>query len=188
MKTAGMAPEIPRPLQRVPGIVNFITTEATFAMKIMHILATFLIASAGGLLFHLLRTPLPWMLGPLAATMIYHAASAKRARWPVELRNLGMIVIGTYFGVIITLESLKRLGKVFPYAIGAAAALLAFTYFLGFGLTLLTPATPLTGFLRTAPGGLSEVGVGGLALNADVAFIMAYQMFRLFFILLLIPP
>ena len=85
----------------------------------MHILATFLIASAGGLLFHLLRTPLPWMLGPLAATMIYHAASAKRARWPVELRNLGLIVIGTYFGVIITLESLKRVGKVFPTPLAA---------------------------------------------------------------------
>lgn len=157
-------------------------------MKITQILATFLIATGGGLLFHLLRIPLPWMLEPLTATLIYHAVSAKRARWPVQFRNLGLIVIGTYFGVIITLESLKRLGKVFPYAVGGAAALLAFTYLLGFGLTLLTPATLLTGFLSTAPGGLSEVGVVALALNADVAFIMAYQMFRLFFILLLVPP
>ena len=52
----------------------------------------------------------------------------------------------------------------------------------------MTPATLLTGFLSTAPGGFSEVGVVALALNADVAFIMAYQMFRLFFILLLVPP
>ncbi|MBU2055501.1 MAG: AbrB family transcriptional regulator [Proteobacteria bacterium] len=343
-------------------------TEAPFAMKITQILATFLIASGGGFLFHLLRIPLPWMLGPLTATIIYHAVSDKHARWPVELRNLGLIVIGysmgrtvtlettrqilanlpamfavtfftvlfclgigyithrrtgislasgmlgsipgglaqmvllteeiedadvtvvtfmqmtrvlavvfsvpfiaaygigpmpgglasplastspyglvaalpailaapvgawlasrlklpipcllgpifataaavllgspappvpsplmnlaliffgTYFGVIITLESLRKLGKVFPYAIGGAAALLALTYLMGFGLTLFTPATLLTGFLSTAPGGLSEVGVVALALHADVAFIMAYQMFRLFTILLLVPP
>jgi uncharacterized membrane protein AbrB (regulator of aidB expression) len=32
------------------------------------------------------------------------------------------------------------------------------------------------------------VGVVALALNADVAFIMSYQLFRLFSILLLVPP
>lgn len=340
----------------------------TFWMKVLQILATFLIAAAGGLLFHLLRIPLPWMLGPLTVTMIYHTVSGRRARWPVQFRNLGLIVIGysmgrtvtlettreilanlpvmfgvtlltvmfclglgyithrrtgislasgmlgsipgglaqmvlmteeiedadvtvvtfmqmtrvlavvfsvpfiassgigpmpgglpspmaatgphalaaalpavlaaplgawlafllklpipcllgpifataaavliggpvppvpaplinlaliffgTYFGIIITLESMKKLGKVFPYAVGGATALLAFTYLLGLGLTLLTPATLLTGFLSTAPGGLSEMGVVALALHADVAFIMAYQLFRLFSILLLVPP
>src|SRR4030042_6942628 len=111
MKAAGMAPAIPGPLQRAPGIVNFITTEAPFAMKILQILTTFLIASCGGFLFDLLRTPLPWMLGPLTATMIYHAVSAKRARWPVELRNLGLIVIGYFMGRTVTLETTPQIPK-----------------------------------------------------------------------------
>jgi len=46
-------------------------------MKVLQILATGLIAAAGGLLFHFLRTPLPWMLGPLAATIIDDAPAGR---------------------------------------------------------------------------------------------------------------
>jgi membrane AbrB-like protein len=147
-----------------------------------------LAAPVGAWLDDVLKLPIPCLLGPIFATTAAVLIGGPAPPVPPFLMDLALIFFGTYFGIIITLESLKQLGKVFPYAVGGAAALLAFTYLLGLGLTLITPATLLTGFLSTAPGGLSEVGVVALALHADVAFIMAYQLFRLFSILLLVPP
>lgn len=147
-----------------------------------------LAAPLGAWLAFLLKLPIPCLLGPIFATAAAVLIGGLAPPVPPLLMNLALIFFGIYFGIIITLESLKKLGKVFPYAVGGTAALLTFTYLLGLGLTLLTPATLLTGFLSTAPGGLSEMGVVALALHADVAFIMAYQLFRLFSILLLVPP
>ena len=147
-----------------------------------------LAAPLGAGLASLLKLPIPCLLGPIFATTATVLIGAPAPPVPSLLMNLALIFFGTYFGIIINMESIKKLGTVFPYAIGGAIALLAFTFLLAHGLTLLTPATLLTGFLSTAPGGLSEVGVVALALHADVAFIMAYQLFRLFSILLLVPP
>jgi membrane AbrB-like protein len=147
-----------------------------------------LAAPVGAVLATLLKLPIPCLLGPIFATTAAVLTGVPAPPVPPPLMGLALIFFGTYFGLIINLESMKKLGKVFPYAIGGSAALLAFTYLIAHGLTLLTPATLLTGFLATAPGGLSEVGVVALSLHADVAFIMAYQLFRLFSILLLVPP
>ncbi|HOG18256.1 MAG TPA: AbrB family transcriptional regulator [Syntrophales bacterium] len=151
-------------------------------------LPAILAAPLGAWLASLIHLPLPCLLGPFFATAAAVLIWGPAIPVPPPLMNLAMLFFGTYFGTIITMESLKKLGKVFPYAVGGTAALLVFTYLIGFALTFLTPATLLTSFLSTAPGGLSEVGVIGLALNADVAFIMAYQLFRLFSILLVVPP
>jgi hypothetical protein len=147
-----------------------------------------LAAPLGACLAYLLRLPIPCLLGPIFATAAAVLLGAPAPPVPAPLMDLALLLFGTYFGIIVTLESLKKLGRVFPYAFGGAVALMAFTTLLGFGLTLLTPASLLTGFLSTAPGGLSEVGVVALALHADVAFIMAFHLFRLFSILLLVPP
>jgi uncharacterized membrane protein AbrB (regulator of aidB expression) len=51
--------------------------KALFSMKVLQTLSTFLIAAAGGLLFYLLNIPLPWMLGPLTAAIIYNTVSGR---------------------------------------------------------------------------------------------------------------
>jgi len=161
---------------------------ATGPQGLTAVLPALLAAPLGAGLAFLLKMPMPCLLGPIFATAAAVLIGFPAPPVPPPLMNLALILFGTYFGIMITVESLRKLGKVLPYAVGGAAALLAFTYLLGLGLTFLTPANLLTTFLSTAPGGLSEVGVVALALNADVAFIMAYQLFRIFSILLLLPP
>lgn len=147
-----------------------------------------LAAPLGAGLATLLKLPIPSLLGPIFATAAAVLLGGEAPRVPPLVMNPALILFGTYFGLIISLESVRKLGRVLPYAIGGSFAILAFTILVAYGLTFVTPATILTSFLSTAPGGLSEVGVVALALHADVAFIMAYQLFRLFSILLLVPP
>ena len=91
-------------------------------------------------------------------------------------------------GTIVSLEKLQRFGKLLPYTVGGSAALVGFTYLIGFGLTLVTPADLLTAFLSASPGGVTEMGIVAIAVGADVAFVLAYHLFRLFSILLIVPP
>jgi len=150
-------------------------------------LPALLIAPLGAWLAVRLNAPIPFLLGPIFATAAAVLIGFPAPPVPRPLINTAQLFFGVYLGVAISLESLRRVGKVLPWAIGGSVALVAFTYLLGFGLTFVTPASLLTAFLSTAPGGMTEVGIVALTLGADVAFILAYQLFRLFCILLVAP-
>ena len=150
-------------------------------------LPALLMAPLGALLAIRLHAPIPFLLGPIFATMTAVLLGFPAPQVPGPLINTAQLFFGVYLGVTISLESLKGAGRVLPWAIGGAVALVAFTYLLAFGLTRITSASLLTAFLSTAPGGITEMGIVALTLGADVAFILAYQLFRLFFILLVAP-
>ena len=54
-------------------------------------------------------------------------------------------------------------------------------------LAWLTPVDGLTAYLATTPGGLFAVLATAADSGSDVTYVMAVQLFRLVFILLLIP-
>ena len=145
-------------------------------------------APLGALLAHLMRMPTPYLLGPICTTAAMALCGYPAPPVPMALLNLCLVFFGIYLGKSMTVASLRRLGKVFPFAVGNAILLVFFTFLLGLGLTFFTSATLITTFLGTAPGGLAEMGVVALGLEADAAFVLAYQLFRVFFILLFIPP
>jgi membrane AbrB-like protein len=63
--------------------------------------ATLLLALAAALLCVWLRTPLPWMIGPLLATSIASVLGAPTRSWP-PLRNAAQWLIGTALGLYFT--------------------------------------------------------------------------------------
>lgn len=159
---------------RLPGLANLLPAIVT--------------APVGALLAHRLRLPIPWLLGPVFATAAMGLAGFPAPVVPRPLLAAAQLGFGAYLGICLSLESLRQLGKVLPWTLAGSISLLAFTALLGFGLTFVTSANLLSGFLATAPGGLTEMGVVSLTLGADVAFVLAFQLFRLFSILLVAPP
>ena len=154
----------------------------------LSVLPAILAAPLGAWLAYLLKLPIPFLLGPIFATTAAVLAGCPAPPVPGPLIRTAQLFFGIYMGIVITLESLRRLGKVLPYAVGGAVLLVAFTYLVAFGLTVVTPANLLSAFLGTAAGGLAEMGIVALALGADVTFVLSYQLFRLFSILLVMPP
>jgi uncharacterized protein len=63
--------------------------------------ATLLLALAAALLCVWLRTPLPWMIGPLLATSIASVLGAPTRSWP-PLRNAAQWLIGSALGLYFT--------------------------------------------------------------------------------------
>lgn len=135
-----------------------------------------------------LKAPLPFLFGPIVVIAIAGLIGYAAPPPPHWLTIMAQLCFGIYLGRSIPLDSLRRLGRVLPYAIGGAVALVAFCYLLAFGLTVVMPVTLITTFLGTAPGGLAEMCIVGLTLGADVAFVLAFQLFRLLSILTVMPP
>jgi len=145
-------------------------------------------APAGAWLASRLRIPIPYLLGPIFTAAAVSLLGLPVPPIPALPMGAAQLLFGTYMGTIISLEKLRRFGKVLPYTLAGSVALVAFTYLIGIGLTLVTPADLLTAFLSASPGGVTEMGIVALALGADVAFVLAYHLFRVFAILLIVPP
>jgi len=189
---------------RVLAVIFIVPFVATYGMAHPHSALTPLIRTAapwtlaalpailavplGAWLAWRIKLPIPFLLGPIFATAAAVLAGSPAPPVPGPLMHTAQLFFGVYMGIVVALENLRRLGRVLPYAVGGAVLLVAFTYLIAFGLTVLTPIDLLSAFLGTAPGGIAEMGVTALALGADVAFVLGFQLFRLFSILLAIPP
>jgi len=62
-----------------------------------------------------------------------------------------------------------------------------FSLGVGFLLTRLHSLNLISAFLGTSPGGMAEMGLTAVLVRADVSLVAAYQMFRLLFILFVMP-
>jgi len=45
-----------------------------------------------------------------------------------------------------------------------------------------------TGLLSLAPGGMDQMGIIANEIHADLSIVAGYQLFRMFFILFVVPP
>lgn len=164
------------------------SAPAAAAFGFVDVLPAILLPLLGAWLAVLMKFPLPFMLGPILATAAAMLVGYEAPVIPRGVMNAAQLLFGIYTGRSIALESLRKLGKVLPYALGGAVILVAFSYMIALTLTWITPATLLTTFLGTAPGGLTELCIVALTLGADAAFVVAFQLFRVFAILLATPP
>jgi membrane AbrB-like protein len=146
------------------------------------------LAPALSLLAYRLKWPTPFLLGPIVGSAVGVLSGFPAPPVNHYLLILAQIFVGTYIGNSISLRNVRQLGIVLPYAIGGALALVAFSFGLGYLLTLAGPVSLLTAFLSTAPGGMAEMGMTAVILHADISTVVAYQLFRLFSILLSVPP
>ena len=140
------------------------------------ILAGLAVGTLGGLVFHALALPLPWMLGALFFTM---AASIARAPvlGPMRLRPAIVAVIGVLLGSRFTPAVIDQAGQalvtlaiLLVYLAAVAAVVVPWYRFVA-----RTDWT--TAYFAGMPGGLSEMIELGEAKGADVpAIVLAHSL------------
>ena len=120
------------------------------------------LGAAGGVVFHVLLLPLPWMLGALMATMI-GAVAGLPLRAPARIRPLVVAVIGVLLGSRFTVQTMAgaaewiaTLAILAAYCVAAALIVVPFYRHVG-GLDRVTAYFP------GMPGGLSEVAASPIS-------------------------
>jgi len=138
------------------------------------------LAGLGGLaLGHVLRLPAGHMTGPMALAAGLSLTGWLSLELPQWLVNLAQIVLGTALGMRFTGLSRGLLAR------GTGLALLAVGAMLSIGVALAAALHALTGeavdvlVISLAPGGVTEMALVALSLQANPAFVTLHHIYRI---------
>jgi membrane AbrB-like protein len=156
---------------------------------------TLIIALAAALLCRWLRTPIPWMIGPLLATALVSVLGMRTESW-TPLRNSGQWVIGTALGLYFT----PAVGALVASLWWAIALGIAWALAMGLGfaawlrwlhaghLVALTPAElRCTTYFAGAIGGASEMTLIAERQGARTDLVAAAHSLRVLLVTVTIP-
>ena len=134
--------------------------------------------------------PAAELLAPIMAMAIVQAVSGDvLIDMPYWLIAIAQVCIGANLGL-----QMEGIGDKLTFRLGAAIVLnnvllISFTILIARILANWLPEYIfLDFFLSAAPGGIAEMAITALAVGGDVAIITGFQLFRLFFILLVAAP
>ena len=158
------------------------------AVPTQQLLLLLLAAALGGLTARFLRLPTPFLLGPILAASGFALSGQTMPLVPKLWLNAAQLSVGAYTGARVRLSELKNWRKLLPHTIFNVLALLVACLGGGWLLEYMDGLDVATAFLSMAPGGMAEMSLTGMSVGADLSVIVAFQLFRLLFLLLLLPP
>jgi membrane AbrB-like protein len=134
------------------------------------------------------KIPTPYLVGPVLATCLLSVNGLIAPSLPPIAVIAAQLCIGTYMGKNINFASVQKQWRVIvPYTLFNVGIVVLFSLALGWLLTRLVGMDLVTGFLSAAPGGISEMGLTAMQVNAELSAIVAYNLCRWIFILLVMP-
>ncbi|HJV46229.1 MAG TPA: AbrB family transcriptional regulator [Bacillota bacterium] len=146
------------------------------------------VAFVGGLIFFILHIPLAWMLGPLAAVMVWKLLTKRQLYWPVQFRNAGLMVLGYILGTSFTLETLEQITHQLPSMLLVTVLTILFSFLMGFIVSKAANIDLVSGLIGSVPGGLSQMIVLGEELQGvDTTVVTFMQTFRLLAVIFIVP-
>ncbi len=149
---------------------------------------TFLLAATGGLLFFTLSVPLAWMLGPLAAVVVWSQTFKKPVCWPVNLRNAALVVLGYVIGKAFTAEAGRQVVAQLPVMFLVTTIILGMSLLFGYLTHRRTGISLATGLMGCVPGGFSQMVLMSEEITgADVSVVSFMHTVRLMSVIFIVP-
>lgn len=144
------------------------------------------IAVLGGLVFWILKLPLPWMLGPMIATT---AASlgGLRVSLPGQWRDPTIAVLGVLLGSSFTAEMAGGMALWLPTLALVPVYVVVIGTISVIYLRRVAGLDPRTAFFCATPGGLGEMVILGDRVGADMRTIALVHGTRVLLVVLMVP-
>ena len=150
-------------------------------------LVLLIISILGFIIIRPLKIPTPALMGPMIIVSLLSLMGFKFSDVPDLLVAMAQCLIGSSIGIMFNGVKPRTVARILYHgsltsifmiviAVGSAAI----TYY-------LTDIPTKTLILAFAPGGFAEMALVGFALGIDVAFVVAHQLTRYFFVILVLP-
>lgn len=127
------------------------------------------------------------ILGPMIVSAIAALAGILSHRPPVEAIWAAQFFIGMGIGVKYAGITLAEVRRDLAAGVGFCVILLVLTVIFAEGIYLAQLAPPLETLLAFAPGGQAELTVLALIVGADMAYVIAHHVLRIFIVILGAP-
>jgi hypothetical protein len=135
-----------------------------------------------------IRVPTPYLIAPVIGTAALVLSGIEAPALPYVVIALAQVCVGIRMGMAVEVSSLANVRKLltinFISVIVVILALLGIDYV----LSRISSISLVTAFISTAPGGITEMGLTALMVHADLSTVIAFQLFRLMFVLLIAIP
>ncbi|UOE92002.1 AbrB family transcriptional regulator [Alkalihalobacillus sp. LMS39] len=151
------------------------------------IMKTYSVALIGGVLFFYFHLPVPWLLGPLTAVLAFRIFLKQETNYPLFLKNLSFIILGTYFGLSFTRETFVLIG---PYLLPFLFLTLVLIFVCICNALMVSRWIEMdkrTSVLSAIPGGLSEMAAVSESIRANTSMVTIFQTIRLLAVVFIVP-
>jgi hypothetical protein len=154
--------------------------------RIPRILGALAVCLAGGALCAWLKTPLPWMIGPLVAMAIVQFSGASLEAVP-KGREVGQMVVGVSLGLYFTPPVAREVATYGGYFV--ALGLLAVTAggISSIVIARLAKVDAATAWFSSMPGGAAEMAVLGERHGALADRVALANAIRMLFVVTIVP-
>ena len=139
-----------------------------------------------GYLFHLLQTPIPWMIGPMIAVAVLNLTGV-RMHSPPLARQMGQVILGSAVSLYFTPPVVAALAANLPAILAATVAVFLVG---GLGALTLSRASGVDGkstFFASIPGGAMAMAVLADRYGAQIAPVAVAHSLRVSLVVILIP-
>ena len=148
--------------------------------------AALAVGAGAGYVCMLLRTPIPWMLGPLFTVAFLRIAGVDISA-PPPARYIGQWIIGTSLGLYFTPSVLREVAGLWYLLAAGAVLAIALGYVSGVALAALAGFDKTTGVFASVPGGAAEMATLGARFGARVDRVAAAQSLRILIVVAIVP-
>ncbi|SFB20253.1 MULTISPECIES: AbrB family transcriptional regulator [unclassified Bacillus (in: firmicutes)] len=135
-----------------------------------------------------INMPTAFLVGPILGTAILNNVGVIGPMLPASVLDLSQFMIAGYIGMMMKSGSSQGKGKMLFFSIFSGSLLLIGSFGLTYILMLMHGYSFQTSYLSLAPGGMDQMGIMAHEVGADLALVVGYQLFRLFFIFFIVPP
>lgn len=167
-----------------PMIANSETETASLGLETLLFLSLIILVTKIAVRY---KCPTPWIIGPLLSVAILTVTGMEPPALPSFVSIIAQLCLGVYLGLSMKVNMLGDWKRLLPVTLLTGLSIVGFAFILAYVLHIFYPMTMATAFLCIAPGGLPEMGVTAHTVHADVSLVAAYQLFRVFFILFIVP-
>ncbi|MGE8021474.1 AbrB family transcriptional regulator [Peribacillus frigoritolerans] len=158
------------------------------ASKTIQFSAALLTAFIGGGLFSLIRFPIPWLLGPMAALLIASRFKNVKLIWPVSMRNTGLIIVGYSIGISFTKSSLSDMISHLPSMLILTVLIVLVCACSAFVMSKYSGIDYPTSLTSSIPGGLSQIVVFAEEMKGiDITTVTFFHVTRVIMVVFLVP-
>ncbi|WP_243297290.1 AbrB family transcriptional regulator [Bacillus litorisediminis] len=132
--------------------------------------------------------PIPYLLMPLLLVGVLNIVGFQPPSMPTIWIDGAQLLFGTYLGVKMKFDKEHFSIKMLSICFVLNLLLIGFCILLAEGLYALFQLPFNEMFLSTAPGGIAEMAVTAIAVEADISTVTSFHLFRIFMILLIATP
>jgi membrane AbrB-like protein len=150
------------------------------------ILRALAVGIPAGYLFHLLQTPIPWMIGPMIAVAALNLTGV-RMHSPPLARQMGQVILGSAVSLYFTPPVVAALAANLPAILAATVAVFLVG---GLGALTLSRASGVDGkstFFASIPGGAMAMAVLADRYGAQIAPVAVAHSLRVSLVVIIVP-